>query len=85
MPPNQAALVIREAIREAADHVGCKPSEAHDPPCANRQGILARNLAIVQAHKQGVPKEAIADAFRRSWETINNVILTHIRNNHDNR
>ena len=79
MTTTQAALVIREAIREAAKHVGCKPSEAHDPPYAHRAGIQARNLAIVQAHRQGVPKEFLADAFRRSWETINNVILQDAR------
>lgn len=81
MTTAQAAIVIREAIREAAKHVGCKPSEAHDPACANRAGIHARNLAIVQAHRQGVPKEALADAFRRSWETVNNVILQDARQN----
>ena len=80
MNQNQAALVICEAIREAAKHVGCKPSEAHDPATANRDGIQARNRAIVQAHRQGVPKEFLSDAFRRSWETINNVILQDARN-----
>lgn len=80
MTTHQAAAVIREAIRDAAKEVGCKPSEAHDPPTANRAGIAARNLAIVQAHRQGVPKEALTEAFRRSWETINNVLLQEARN-----
>lgn len=84
MTTEQAAAVIREAIREAAKHCECKPSEAHDPPTANRAGIHARNLAIVAAHRQGVSKEQLAYAFRRIKGTIGNILLNHTKN-HDNR
>ena len=85
MTTHQASMIIREAIRDAAKEVGCKPSEAHDPPTANRAGIQARNAAIVASHRQGVSKDQLCEAFRRSWETVNSILLTHIRNNHDNR
>jgi hypothetical protein len=84
MTTEQAATVIREAIREAAKEVGCKPSEAHDPPTANRAGIHARNLAIVAAFRQGVSKEQLAYAFRRIKGTIGNILLNHTKS-HDNR
>jgi ActR/RegA family two-component response regulator len=80
MTNHQAAAVIREAIKDAAKEVGCKPSEAHDPPTANRAGIHARNAAIVAAHRQGVSKDQLTEAFRRSWETVNNVLLQEARN-----
>ena len=79
MTTHQAAAVIREAIRDAAKEVGCKPSEAHDPPYAHRAGIQARNAAIVASHKQGVSKDQLTEAFRRSWETVNSILLRHIR------
>ena len=80
MTTRQAAAVIREAIRDAAKEVGCKPSDAHDPPTANRAGIAARNLAIVASHKQGVSKDQLTEAFRRSWETVNSILLQEARN-----
>jgi len=80
MTTQQTAIIIRECIRDAAKEVGCKPSDAHDPPTANRAGIAARNLAIVSAHRQGVSKDQLCEAFRRSWETVNNVLLQDARN-----
>ena len=84
MTTEQVAKIIRECIREAANEVGCKPSEAHDPPTANRAGMHARNLAIVASHEQGVSKEQLAYAFRRIKGTIGNILLNHTKN-HDNR
>jgi len=83
MTTHQAAAVIYEAISNAAKEIGCKPSDAHDPPTANRAGIAARNLAIVSAHRQGVSKDQLCEAFRRSWETVNNVLLQEARNDRD--
>lgn len=79
MTTTQAALVIREAIREAAKHVGCLPSEAHDPSVANRQAIHARNRALVAAYRQGVPRHTLAAGFKRCIETVNAVILQDAR------
>ena len=85
MTTEQVAKIIRECIREAAKEFGCKPSEAHDPPTANRTGIHARNLAIVAAHRQGVSKEQLAYAFRRIKGTIGNILLNHTKSHDHDR
>ena len=73
MTTSQSAAIIREALREAAKHCGCLPSEAHDP--RSKPAIMARNMALVAAHRQGVPKHDLCDGFRRSWETVNKTLL----------
>ena len=74
MTTTKAAEIIRQCIREAASHCDCKPSEALDP--RTKAAIAARNAAIVQAFRLGVPKHALSDGFRRSWETINKALLS---------
>lgn len=74
MTTNQTAIVIRECIREAAKACGCQPSAAHQPGCQDKQAIAARNMAIRMAYRQGVSKPDLASAFRRTWETINDVL-----------
>jgi hypothetical protein len=73
MTTEQAAMIIREAIRDAAKEVDCKPSEALDP--RSKAAMMARNAAIVSAYRQGVPKRALSIGFRRSWETVNKALL----------
>ena len=73
MTTEQAAMIIRECLRDAARHCDCKPSEALDP--RSKAAITARNAAIVAAYRQGVPKHALSEGFRRSWETINKALL----------
>jgi len=73
MKTNQTAEIIRQCIKDAASRCDCKPSEALDP--RTRAAMAARNAAIVAAHRQGVPKHALSDGFRRSWETINKALL----------
>lgn len=70
MTTAQAAIVIREAIRDAAREYGVKPSEAHQPPQANKAALAARAVAIRHAFEQGVDKHDLAEAFGRSFETI---------------
>ena len=74
MTTQQTAIIIRECIRETAKACGCKPSAAHDPSPQDKQSIAARNMAIRMAYRQGISKADIASAFRRSWETVNDVI-----------
>ena len=73
MTTNQSAEIIRQCIRDAASQCDCKPSEALDP--RTRAAIAARNAAIVKAYSLGVPKHALSDGFRRSWETVNKALL----------
>jgi hypothetical protein len=73
MTTEQAAMIIRECLRDAARHCDCKPSEALDP--RGKAAITARNAAIVSAYRLGVPKHALSQGFRRSWETINKALL----------
>lgn len=75
MTTAQSALVIREAIRDAAREYGVKPSDVHQPPQANKAAIAARAVAIRHAYDQGVSKHDLAEAFGRSWETINKTLL----------
>ena len=70
MTTAQAAIVIREAIREAAREYGCKQSEVHMPPQANKAALAARAVAIRHAYDQGVSKHDLSEAFSRSAETI---------------
>ena len=74
MTTTETADIIRQCIREAATHCDCKPSEALDP--RTRAALAARNAAIVKAYSLGVPKHALSDGFRRSWETINKALLS---------
>jgi hypothetical protein len=73
MTTEQAAMIIRECLRDAARHCDCKPSEALDP--RSKAAMMARNAAIVSAYRQGVPKHALSIGFRRSWETVNKALL----------
>lgn len=73
MTTEQVAQIVREAIKDAARHCECKPSEALDP--RSKAAIAARNTAIVSAYRQGVPKHALSIGFRRSWETVNKALL----------
>ena len=73
MTTEQAAMIIRECLRDAARHCDCKPSEALDP--RSKAAMMARNAAIVSAFRLGVPKHALSQGFRRSWETINKALL----------
>lgn len=56
MTTDQATIIIRESIREAAKESGCKPSDAHRPTQANKTGLKARNLAIRLARAHGNPR-----------------------------
>jgi hypothetical protein len=74
MTKTQAAIVIREAIKQAASECNVKPSEAFNPPTQNRAAIAARNIAIL-AHDQGLPTHILADAFSRDRKTITKALL----------
>ena len=74
MTTTTAASIIRQCIRDAASQCDCKPSEALDP--RTRAALAARNAAIVHAYRLGVPKHALSDGFRRSWETVNKALLS---------
>ena len=75
MTKTQAAIVIREAIKQAARECDVKPSEAFNPPTQHRPAIAARNIAIRLAHDQGLPTHILADAFQRDRKTITNALL----------
>ena len=74
MTTNQAAIIIREAIREAAKAAACKPSRVHNPRHDDFAAVEARNHALRLAHRQGVHIDALADGFIRSRRTIRDVI-----------
>jgi len=74
MTTTQAAIIIRESIREAAKAAGLKPSTVHDPHCHDFAAVAARNHAIRLAYAQGVHPEALADGFVRSPRTIRDAI-----------
>lgn len=75
MTTQQAALVIRDAIREAAREYGCKPSQAHIPHHMDRCALAARAVAVRHAYDQGIDKDALADAFARSRDSINKILI----------
>lgn len=74
MTQTQTALVIREAIRQAAAKIGVKPSEAHNPPANNRQAVAAQRIAMRLAYDQGVTRKEIAEGFRRSVKVVGNAL-----------
>ena len=74
MTTEQATIIIRECIREAASQRGCKPSDAHRPSQSNKTGIRARNLAIRTARAQGIPVHFLAAAFGKSRDTIEKAV-----------
>lgn len=75
MTTTQAAIVIREAIRDAAREYGCKPSQAHIPHHMDRCALAARAVAVRHAYEQGIDKDALAEAFARSRDSINKILL----------
>jgi hypothetical protein len=78
MTTDQATIIIRESIREAAKTCGCKPSDAHRPTQGNKTGLKARNLAIRTARAQGIPVHFLANAFSLSRETIQNALRDEV-------
>jgi hypothetical protein len=74
MSKEQAAIVIREAIREVAFTSRLKPSEIHLPSPRDPAAVAARNRAIRLAHRQGVDKAILCSAFQRTPQTINSII-----------
>ena len=74
MTTKQTAIIIQEALREACRDCECKPSEALDPPWNHRAALAARNAAIRLAHAQGVDTSLLGIAFKRSTQTIRNVL-----------
>ena len=74
MNTEQAAIIIRECIRQAAKECDCKPSEAHKPAVNSRAAVAARNIAIRLAYDQGIPIHVLAHAFGRSRDTISNAL-----------
>ena len=70
MTKTQAAIVIREAIKQAARECGVMASHAHQPPWNNKAATMARNIALRLAHDQGIPTHILAEAFSRDRKTI---------------
>jgi hypothetical protein len=70
MTKTQAAIVICEAIKQAARECDVMPSHAHQPPWNNKSATMARNIALRLAHDQGIPRYMLAEAFARSRESI---------------
>ncbi len=66
----QATIIIRESIRQAARECGVKPSEAHKPEYSNKSALAARNIAMRLARDQGIPIHILASAFSRSRDTL---------------
>ena len=73
MTTEQVALIVRESIRDAARHYGCKQSETYDP--RTREASLARNMAIRLSHSQGISRGVLCVAFRRGRDTIGRAII----------
>ena len=73
MTTQQVAQIVREAIRDAAKHYGCKQSETYDP--RTRNASLARNMAIRLSHSQGISRGVLCVAFNRGRDTIARAIL----------
>jgi len=78
MTTDQATIIIRESIREAASQHGCRPSEAHRPNQANKTGLKARNLAIRMARAQGIPVHFLAASLALSRETIQKALREEV-------
>jgi hypothetical protein len=74
MTTNQAAIIIKEAIREAAKAAGLKPSVVHNPHRHDFAGVEARNHAIRLAYAQGVAADALAEGFVRNGRTIRDAL-----------
>ena len=74
MTTNQAAIIIKESILEAAKAAGLKPSIVYNPHHHNFAGVEARNHAIRLAYAQGVAAEVLAEWFVRSGRTIRDAI-----------
>lgn len=74
MTTNQTAIIITEAIREAAKAHGCKPSQAHRPQVVDFPALAARNQAVKAAYAQGVDKHDLASAFGRTMQTILSIL-----------
>ena len=74
MNTDQATIIVREAIRQAAKECDCKPSECHRPKVNSRAAVAARNIAIRLAYDQGIPIHFLANAFGRSRDTISNAL-----------
>jgi hypothetical protein len=70
MTLEQTALVVREAIRQAASEWEVRPSQALSPDLNSPSAIAARNIAICLAFDQGVEPRHLAEAFRRDRRVI---------------
>jgi hypothetical protein len=70
MTLEQTALVVREAIRQAASEWEVRPSQALSPALNSPSAIAARNIAIRLAFDQGVEPRQLAEAFRRDRRVI---------------
>ncbi len=66
----QIALVVKEAIREAARQFDVLPSQAFNPNNNNKKEIKARDMAIRLAFDQGIERKELVEAFRRNVKTI---------------
>ena len=78
MTTEQATIIIRESIREAASRCGCRPSDAHRPKQSNKPGLKARNIAIRMARAQGIPVHFLAASFALSRETIQKALREEV-------
>ncbi len=72
----QIALIVRDAVRQAAREFGVLPSQAHKPTRyrSTPAETAARNAAIRLAFDQGVHPHILADAFGRDVRTIRDAI-----------
>jgi hypothetical protein len=70
MTIEQTALVVREAIRQAANEWEVLPSQALNPTLGHRKSIAARNRAIRLCYDQGITRHELAEAFRRDARVI---------------
>jgi hypothetical protein len=72
----QIALIVRDAVRQAAREFDVLPSQAHNP---TRYGstpaqTAARDVAIRLAAEQGLDPHTLAEAFSRDVRTIRNAL-----------
>lgn len=74
MTKTQAAIIIREALKQAAKECDCRPSEAYQPPIGNKAAMAARSVAMRLAYDQGIPRPVLAEAFGRSVKTIGDAL-----------
>jgi hypothetical protein len=70
MSNEQIAIIVRDALRQAAKECGCKPSEALNPSKHHPASVDARNIAIRLAFDQGISRKLLTSAFRRDEKTI---------------